>query len=118
MAKKAAKAAAEAAPKKLTQKEAVKQIAKLHPKAKPRELAPLLKEKFGIELDPQRISMYRVILKKESGKPVGKGASGSKKASRGGDITVAELIAVKETINKLGGEARVQQVLSALKTLA
>jgi hypothetical protein len=118
MAKKAAKSAGEGAPKKLTQKEAVKQISKMHPKAKPRELAPLLKEKFGMDLDPQRISMYRVILKKEAGKPVGKGASGSKKSARGGEITVAELIAVKETINKLGGEARVQQVLSALKTLA
>lgn len=123
MAKKAAKAAAKAAapadgaPKKLTQIEAVRQISKLHPKAKPRELAPLLKEKFGIELDPQRISMYRVHLKKRKG---GRAASvgAPKKASRGGDITVAELIAVKETINKLGGEERVQKVLSALKTLA
>lgn len=117
MAKKAAKAAAEGSPKKMTQIAAVEQICKLHPKAKPRELAPLLKEKFGIDLTPQRISMYRVHLKKrKGGKATSVGAP--KKASRGGDITVAELIAVKETINKLGGEARVQQVLSALKTLA
>jgi hypothetical protein len=121
MAKKATKAA-DGGPKKMTQIEAVEQITKLHPKDKPRELAPKLKEKFGIDLTPQRISMYRVHLKKRSGKPVGKRGPGkvasSKKAARGGDITVAELIAVKETINKLGGEERVQKVLSALKTLA
>jgi hypothetical protein len=126
MAKKAAKAAASKSsgePKKITQIAAVEQICKLHPDAPPRKLVPLLKEKFGINLDAQRISMYRVHLKKRAGKPVGKRgpkktANGSKKAGRSGEITVAELITVKETINKLGGEARVQEVLSALKTLA
>jgi len=123
MAKKAAKAAAgksNGEPKKMTKIEAVRQLIKMYPKAKPKELSPLLLEKFGVELNPQRISMARVHLRKKAGKPSkrGKVATGPKKAPRGGDITVAELITVKEAINKLGGEERVQKILSALKTLA
>ena len=120
MAKKATKDSsvkADSSAKKVTQIEAVRQISNLHPKLKTGALVPLLKEKFGIELNAQRISMYRSQLKKRKG---GKAArvGAPKKSARGGDITVAELITVRETINKLGGEKRVQEVLSALKTLA
>lgn len=112
MAKKAAKAAADGAPKKMTQIEAVRQISKLNPKAKPRELAPLLKEKFGIDLTPQRISMYRVHLKKRSGKPVGKRGPGKKSSSGGSEMTISEYVAVQKVINNLGGEDKVHKMLN------
>ncbi len=116
MAKKAAKPAAEKSdgtPKTITQIEAVRQISKLHPKAKPRELSPLIKEKFGIDLSPQRISMYRVHLKKRAGKPVGKRGPklGSGKKSGGSDMTISQYVAVQKMLNDLGGEAKVQKML-------
>ena len=116
MAKKAAKPAAEKsddAPKKITQIEAVRLISKAHPKAKPRELSPLIKEKFGIDLQPQRISMYRVHLKKRAGKPVGKRGPklGSGKKSGSSDMTISEYVAVEKMIKDLGGETKVQSML-------
>lgn len=116
MAKKAAKPAAEkseSAPKKITQIEAVRLISKSHPKAKPRELSPLIKEKFGIDLPPQRISMYRVHLKKRAGQPVGKRGPklGAGKKSGGSNMTISEYVAVQKMLNDLGGEAKVQKML-------
>lgn len=107
MAKKAVKV--DGAPKKMTQIEAVKQISKLHPKDKPRDLAPKLKEKFGIELTPQRISMYRVHLKKRTGKPVGKRGPGKK--ANGSDMTISDFVATQKMINDLGGESKIQKML-------
>ncbi len=116
MAKKAAKAAADNAdgtPKKMTQIEAVRQIRKLHPKAPPRELAPLLKEKFGIELTPQRISMYGTNLKKRTGKKPGKRGPG-KKPGGGSEMTISQLVAAQKAIKDLGGEAKVQRMLEQI----
>jgi len=120
MAKKAAKSAAAKSngePKKLTQIAAVEQICKLHPDAPPRELVPLLKEKFGIDLDAQRISMYRVHLKKRAGKPVGKRGRAKKTGGgSGSEMTITQLVAAQKAINDLGGEAKVQQMLEQIST--
>lgn len=114
MAKKAAKAAADKSngePKKMTQIAAVEQITKLYPKDKPRELAPKLKAKFGIDLTPQRISMYRVHLKKRAGKPVGKRGRVPGAKAGGSDMTISQYVATQKMINDLGGEAKVQKML-------
>jgi hypothetical protein len=120
MAKKAAKApsakadAADTASdsKKISKIEAVRLAMKKYPKAKPRELAPLILADHGIKLSPQRISMAGVYLRKKSGKPGRRGkAGGVKTSARVNDMTISEYVAVQKVINDLGGEAKVQKLL-------
>lgn len=120
MAKKATKASAAKAEggnsasnaEKMSKIEAVRQIMKLYPKAKPRELSPLLLEKFGVKLSPQRISMAGVYLRKKTGK-AGKRtkASGPKINGSASEMTIGEYIAAQKMIKELGGEAKVQKLL-------
>jgi len=120
MAKKAAKAAvakseagnSTAHTKNISKIEAVRLIMKKYPKAKPRELSPLLLEEYGVKLSPQRISMAGVYLRKKAGKPSKRVKAGGVKTSvRANDMTISEYVAVQKMINDLGGEAKVQKLL-------
>lgn len=117
MAKKAAPAKDDASKpatssKKITKIEAVRLIMKKYPKAKPRELSPLLLSEYGVKLSPQRISMAGVYLRKKAGKPSKRGrAAGSKIAGAASDMTISEYVAAQKMINELGGEAKVQKLL-------
>ncbi|MGC4005866.1 MAG: hypothetical protein QM811_23200 [Pirellulales bacterium] len=106
--------AKKAAEKKLTQKEAVRQALAANPKSKPLQLAPIIKEKFGMELTPQRISFYKGQLKgKSKGKGTGKAAK-----STSGALTFDEVISAKKAIDSMGGPSRVEKILAAMKQLS
>lgn len=120
MAKKAAKVSAAKSDadnsatesKKISKVEAVRQIKKMYPKAKPRELSPLLLEKFGVKLSPQRISMAAVYLRKKAGKPGKRAKASTLKSSSASDMTISQFVATQKMINDLGGEAKIQKMLA------
>jgi hypothetical protein len=98
---------------KISKIEAVRQIKKMYPKAKPRELEPLLLEKFGVKLSAQRISMAGVYLRKQAGKPSKRGKTAAAlNPGAASDMTIREFVAAQKMINDLGGEARVQKLLT------
>lgn len=73
--------------------------------AGPKELQPVIKDKFGVELTTQVISNYKSVLNKESGrggkKPAGK--PGRKPGRRPGP-QFTDLQAVRGLVDKLGAE--------------
>ncbi len=77
-------------------------------KAGPKELQPVIKEKFQVDLPTAIISNYKSVLKKASGKggkPKGKpGPKPGAKAARTGALEFTDLQAVRGLVDKLGAE--------------
>jgi hypothetical protein len=69
--------------------------------AGPKELQPVIKDKFDVELTTQVISNYKSVLKKGSGK--GKGKPGRKPGRKTGP-QFEDLQAVRGLVDKLGAE--------------
>lgn len=74
-------------------------------KAGPKELQPVIQEKFNTELTTQVISNYKSVLKKETGKG-GKAVKGKpgRKPGRKAGPQFEDLQAVRGLVDKLGAE--------------
>ena len=67
----------------------------------PSDLQPVIKEKFGVELDNNVISNYKSVLKKETGKG---GKGGGAKRGRKPGPQFADLEAVRGLVSRLGAD--------------
>jgi hypothetical protein len=99
----------------ITKTEAVKRaLVELGQDAKPLELQKHIKTQFGIHMEPQHISNY-----KSSFKSAGKSALIRKPASRrapaaaGGGISLEDIRAVKQVVEKIGAD-KVRQLAEVL----
>jgi hypothetical protein len=78
--------------------------------AGPKELQPVIKEKFGVELASNVISTYKSNLKREGGK-------GGRKRGRKGSPQFSDLEAVRELVNKFGAD-QVKKLVDVAETYA
>ena len=104
----------------ITKTKAVKDYLAEHPDAKPKEIAPAVKEAHGLDISPQMISMIKSKMGKDSrrrGRKPGTAASGRARGDAA-RITIDELVTAKKLVDQMGGIARAQQALAALARLS
>lgn len=99
---------------------AVRDYVTANPDAMPKEVADAL-TKDGVDVSAQFVSQIKYQMKLSGSRKAGEKRGGGRSAGgrgRGqGPLTADELIKVKNLVDELGGEDRVQEALTLLKKL-
>ena len=90
-----------------TKSAAIREYLEAHPGAKPREVVAALKEKKGLKVSAQMVSVLK-----------GKANAGGRRRGRAaGNLNVDALVQAKKLVDQLGGIAKAQEVLAVLAKL-
>jgi len=81
--------------------------------AMPRDIQKHIRAKFGVQMEPAMISNYKSSLKGGKSALIRRSAGRPRAAAPTGSITVADIRAVKEVVNKIGAD-KVQQLAQVL----
>jgi hypothetical protein len=109
-----------AAPDKITKSQAVRDYLAKHPRAKPKEIGPAIKEAHGLDVSPQMISMIKSKARRGRGRRrrAAAVAAVGRPRTNSSRITVDDLVTAKKLAGQMGGVSRAQEALAALARLA